>query len=291
MMISQKKLWVFLLQMTAMLLAGSLSHAQGRDNVVVQATELNGPVSMLVGSGGNIGVSIGDDGVLMIDAQYADMADRIRQAIVDLGGDPSPRFLVNTHFHGDHTDGNTAFGADSVIIAHSTVRSRLIDGGMAALGLPIQTIDEAMSLHFNGEQIDLIHFPGGHTDGDLVVFFRGSNVVHMGDMFFQGRFPFVDLESGGDVQRWIDHLDSIIDMLADDTQIIPGHGDLADRAELIRKRDMMVETGNAVRAMMQDGMAVEQIVERGLDAQWAEWTWGFINEQRWIETLYASYSR
>jgi len=274
------------------LLCSTLVQAQqNRDEVTVQTVELNGPVSMLVGAGGNVGVSVGNDGVLMIDAQYADMADRLRAAILDLGGDENPRFLVNTHFHGDHTDGNRAFGEQSTIIAHENVRRRLLDGGMDAAGLPIQTIEDRLSLHFNGELVDIIHFPGGHTDGDVVIFFRDSNVVHMGDLFFQGMFPFVDLGAGGNVQRHIDHLTTILGMIDDDTQIIPGHGVLADRAELQRARDMMHQTALEVRIMKSQNMSREAIVEAGLDEKWAEWSWPFINEQRWIETIYDSYPR
>ncbi len=277
--------------MTALLLTSTASAQQNRADVEVQTIELNGPVSMLVGAGGNVGVSVGDDGVLMIDAQYEDMADRLRAAIVELGGDENPRFLVNTHFHGDHTDGNRAFGANSTIIAHSNVRRRLIEGGMDETGLPIQTVEERLTLHFNGEDVDLIHFPGGHTDGDIVIFFRDSNVVHMGDLFFQGMFPFVDLGAGGNVQRHINHLTTILDMVDDETRIIPGHGVLADRAELQRARDMMHQTALEVRIMKSQNMSKEDIVAAGLDEQWAEWSWPFITEERWIETLYDSYPR
>ncbi|MGM0633092.1 MAG: MBL fold metallo-hydrolase [Pseudomonadota bacterium] len=265
---------------------GTVAAAQDMADVEIDVIELNGPLAMLTGQGGNIGVSTGDDGVLMIDAQYEALADRIRDA---LDGE-NPRMLVNTHLHDDHTNGNPAFGANSVIVAHENVRDSLEEAGMPAVGLPVMTFSDRMTLHFNGERVDMIHYPRGHTDGDVVLYFSGSNVVHAGDLFFQGRFPFVDLDNGGSVQGYIANVDQILRQVDDDTQIIPGHGMLADKAELTRLRDMMTATVAEVRTMMADDMTLEAMVEEGLGEQWDEWAWNFITEERWIETIYNSYS-
>lgn len=259
--------------------------AQDMEDVNIEVTQLNGPLAMLTGQGGNIGISSGDDGVLMIDAQYEALADRIREAVGE-----APRLLVNTHLHDDHTNGNPAFGADSVIVAHANVRSRLEEAGMDPVGLPAMTFTERMTLHFNGERVDMIHYPRGHTDGDVVLYFADSNVVHAGDLFFQGRFPFVDLDNGGSVQGYIANVDQILARVNDDTQIIPGHGELADKAELTRLRDMMTGTVAEVRTMMSNDMSLEAIAAEGLDPEWDEWSWNFITEERWIETIYNSYS-
>ncbi len=265
---------------------GTVAGAQDMEDVEIEVIDLNGPLAMLTGQGGNIGVSAGDDGVLMIDAQYEALADRIRDA---LDGE-NPRLLVNTHLHDDHTNGNPAFGADSVIVAHENVRNSLAEAGMPSVGLPVMTFSDRMTLHFNGERVDMIHYPRGHTDGDVVLYFSDSNVVHAGDLFFQGRFPFVDLDNGGTVQGYITNVDRILRQVDDDTQIIPGHGRLADKAELTRLRDMMTATVAEVRTMMADDMALEAMVEQGLSEQWEDWAWNFITEERWIETIYNSYS-
>lgn len=261
------------------------------EGVSIETIPLTETLYMLMGRGGNIGVSAGEDGVLMIDGQYAGLADRIRLAL-DALGDSNPRYLINTHFHDDHTNANPEFGEGSVIVAHENVRTRLRDGGMDPTGLPQMTFEESMTLNFNGERIELVHYPRGHTDGDIVIFFPESNVVHMGDLFFHDRFPFIDLGAGGDVQGHMDNVTAALSRIDDETQVIPGHGDrVSNKAELIEFRDMIRATSVVVRTMKSQGMSREEVVEAGLDARWADWSWGFINEQRWIETIYDSYSR
>ena len=174
---------------------------RGRDQGHPKLTDR---VYMLEGSGGNIGVSVGADGVLIVDDQFAPLADKIRAAIGELGGG-DPAFVLNTHYHGDHTGGNAHFGEKGVIVAHRNVRNRLAarrvdDRPLPEAALPEITFDEGLSIHFNGEELRVVHFPKAHTDGDGVVFFTGSNVVHTGDLFFNGRFPYVDLRGGGNVR-------------------------------------------------------------------------------------------
>jgi len=268
----------------------SVQAQQDFSNVTIETVPVAGNISMLVGSGGNIGVSAGEDGVLIIDDQYAPLSARIRAALADLGSD-SPQFVLNTHFHGDHTGGNANFGAGSVIVAHENVRMRLVSGGAPSVALPVVTYDDDLSLYFNGEEIEVIYMPRGHTDTDSVVLFTNANVIHMGDHFFNGGFPFVDLANGGSVQGYIDNLELALSWIQDDTEIIPGHGPLATKADLLDFYNMIRDTSTTIRVMKSQGMGVEAIVAEGLDPIYEPWGQGFINEQRWIETVFNSYAR
>ncbi len=259
-------------------------------NVSIETVPVAGNISMLVGQGGNIGVSAGEDGILIVDDQYAPLADRIRAALAELGSDV-PRFVLNTHFHGDHTGGNAEFGAESLIVAHENVRGRLQASEAVAEALPVITYDDDVTIHFNGENITLIHMPRGHTDTDSVVWFEDSNVIHMGDHFFNGGFPFVDLASGGTVQGYLRNLETALSWIGDDTAVIPGHGPLASKADLLEFYNMVRDTSTSIRIMKSQRMSREEIVEAGLDPMYERWGQGFINEQRWIETVYDSYPR
>jgi glyoxylase-like metal-dependent hydrolase (beta-lactamase superfamily II) len=279
-----------------MLLAGSLI-ASGQllaqadySNVNIQTIPVRGNISMLIGAGGNIGVSAGDDGILIIDDQFAPLADKIRAAIADLGSD-TPKFLLNTHFHGDHTGSNADFGMNSIIVAHENVRSRLIGENSPASALPVVTFDDDVTVHFNGEDITLIHMPAGHTDTDSVVMFSGSNVIHMGDHFFNGGFPFVDMANGGTVQGYLNNLEKALSWIGDDTAVVPGHGPLGTKQDLLDFCNVVKDTSTTIRVMKSQQMSKEEIVAEGLDAQYESWGQGFINEQRWIETVFDSYPR
>lgn len=262
-------------------------------DVKIETVQVTDKIYMLSGAGGNIGVSRGDDGILMIDDQFAPLADKIKKALARLG-EETPRFVLNTHYHGDHTGGNEAFGADSLIMAHDNVRVRLLkeDGNdeISKDALPVVTYEQQANVYFNGEKIRLVHMPHGHTDGDTIVYFEGSNVVHMGDHFFKDRFPFVDLEAGGTVQGMIENVAIALEAIADDTAVIPGHGSLADKNDLHRFHAMLKQTRDEVRGAMAEDKTVEEIVEMGLDSRWESWGEGFINEERWIKTLYNSYA-
>ena len=259
-------------------------------NVTIEAVPVSGSISMLIGSGGNIGVSAGNDGILIIDDQYAPLATKIKAALEALGSD-TPKFLLNTHFHGDHTGSNADFGAASIIVAHENVRSRLVAEDSPALALPVVTFDDNVTLHFNGEDITLIHMPNGHTDIDSVVMFEGSNVVHMGDHFFNGAFPFIDLANGGTVQGYLRNLEKALSWIADDTAVIPGHGPLGDKDALLSFYNVVKDTSIAIRVKKSQRMSKEEIVAAGLGDEYASWGQGFINEQRWIETVFDSYPR
>ncbi|MFT4817594.1 MAG: cyclase [Pseudohongiellaceae bacterium] len=259
-------------------------------NVTIETVPVTGNISMLIGSGGNIGVSTGADGLLIIDDQYAPLAAKIRAALLQLGSD-TPKFLLNTHFHGDHTGGNADFGTASIIIAHENVRGRLVAGDSPSSALPVITFDDDVTVHFNGENITLIHMPRGHTDTDSVVMFEDSNVIHMGDHFFNGGFPFVDLASGGTVQGYISNLEKALSWIDDDTSVIPGHGPLGTKADLLAFYNVVKDTSITIRVMKSQQMSAEEAVVEGLGDEYESWGQGFINEQRWIETVFASYAR
>src|SRR4030095_16428092 len=202
-------------------------------------------------------VWVGDDGLLIVDDQFAPLADKIRAALKGIA-DKKLHFILNTHWHGDHTGGNVAFGPEGTIIAHDNVRKRLSTEQKSTVfnrttppspkeALPVITFDKTLTVHFNGEEIRAIHFPHGHTDGDSVIFFTGSNVVHMGDDFFAGRFPFVDLESGGNVEGLTKNIGDIVAKLPADVKIIPGHGPLSTVNDLKLYHRMLLETTEVVR--------------------------------------------
>ena len=237
--------------------------------VEIKATKVNGNVYMLEGAGGNIGVSVGEDGILIVDDQFAPLADKIKAALKTLG-EGKLRFILNTHWHGDHTGGNASFGREAPIIAHDNVRKRLSTEQRLEFfkqtipaspkeALPVITFDQSVSVHFNGEEIRVIHFPHGHTDGDSVIFFTKSNVVHMGDDFFAGRFPFVDLDSGGSVQGLIKNIAEIIPKLPEGAKLIPGHGPISTIDGLKVYHRMLMETTEVVRKGMAGKKTLDQI--------------------------------
>lgn len=272
---------------------------QDFSKVEIKATRVKGNIYMLNGTGGNVGVSVGEDGVLIVDDKFAPLAEKIRAALKSVGGGDL-KFILNTHWHGDHTGGNVVFGPEAPIIAHTNVRKRLT-GELAAAGRnaqpapkeawPVVTFDESLSIHFNGEEIKATHLPHGHTDGDSMIFFTQSNVVHMGDDFFAGRFPFVDLGSGGDVDGLKNNIGSVISMLPADVTIIPGHGPISKLDDLKTYHRMLVETTDRVRAAMHAGKSLDQIKAEGPGDEWKDWGSGFINADRWIETIHQAYSR
>jgi glyoxylase-like metal-dependent hydrolase (beta-lactamase superfamily II) len=274
------------------------TYAQDFSKVEIKVTKVAGNVYMLEGSGGNIGVSVGPDGILIVDDQFAPLADKIKAALKTLG-EGKLKFVLNTHYHGDHTGGNVAFGPDAPIIAQTNVRQRLSVEQKSKFfnrttppspkeALPVITFDQAVSVFFNGEEIKVIHFPHGHTDGDSVIFFTGSNVVHMGDDFFSGRFPVVDLEAGGDVEGMTKNVGDIISRLPVRVKIIPGHGPLSDVEGLKAFHRMLTETTEIVRKRVAAGKTLDQIKAEGLPAEWKSWGSGFINADRWIELIYNS---
>jgi glyoxylase-like metal-dependent hydrolase (beta-lactamase superfamily II) len=266
--------------------------------VEIKVIKVSGNVYMLEGAGGNIGVSVGPDGILIVDDQFAPLADKIKAALKTLG-EGKLKFVLNTHYHGDHTGGNVVFGPDAPIIAQTNVRKRLTEEQRSKFfnrttppspkeALPVITFDQSVSVFFNGEEIKVIHFPHGHTDGDSVIFFQGSNVVHMGDDYFNGRFPVVDLEAGGDVEGMTKNVGDIIGKLPANVKIIPGHGALSDLDGLKAFHRMLVETTAIVRKRMAAGKTFDQIKAEGLPDEWKTWGSGFIKTDLWLTLVYNS---
>ena len=289
---------VFLLLTVLFVFAATTQAQTDFSKVQMKATKVAGNVYMLEGAGGNIGVSVGDDGLLIVDDQFAPLADKIRAALKGIA-DKKLKFILNTHWHGDHTGGNIAFGPEATIIAHDNVRKRLATEQKSTVfnsttpaspkeALPVITFDQSLSVHFNGEDIRAIHFPHGHTDGDSVVFFSASNVVHLGDDFFAGRFPFVDLESGGSVEGLVKNIGELVNKIPPTAKLIPGHGPISTLDDLKSYHRMLQQTTEIVRGKIAAGKTLDQIKSEGLPDEWKPWGEGFIKTDRWVETIYKS---
>ena len=272
----------------ALLAMAGLAAAEAADrfaDVQISAQPVRGSVFMLTGAGGNIGVSVGADGTLIIDDQFAPLAGRIQEALDGLGGS-RPKLVLNTHFHGDHTGSNAHFGRTGTIIAHDNVRVRLLDdGGADRYRLPVVTYADRVNVHFNDEEIQLIHLPAGHTDGDSVVWFRTANVIHTGDLLFVDRFPYIDMDSGGSVAGFIRSLETLLQMLPDDVRVIPGHGPLTGKRALRTSMEMIRATRRIVAGRKEQGQSADQIIAAGLPEEFADFGSGFINQERWIRIL------
>ncbi|MBT3137082.1 MBL fold metallo-hydrolase [Alteromonas sp. ALT199] len=265
------------------------ANAQDRfADVEVKATAIKGSVHMLTGAGGNIGVSAGEDGVLIIDDQFAPLAEKIAAQLGELGSD-KPKYVINTHYHGDHTGSNAFFHSHkgATILAHENVRVRLAnDEKIKPEALPTITYEDGIKIHFNGETLHVMHLAVGHTDGDSVVWFEQPNVMHTGDLFFNGRFPYIDQGAGGNVEGYMESVEHLLAKIDDKTIIIPGHGDISNKQEYTAFLAMISETFNYVKVLKQDGKTLDEVKAMGLDEKWADWSWNFINEEKWITTLY-----
>ena len=274
-------------------------HAQQRnfDAVKIKSTKVAEGVYMLEGEGGNIGVSVGDDGVFLIDDQFAPLTQRIVDAVKAITDKPV-RFLINTHYHGDHTGGNENLGkAGVVIVAHDNVYKRLAAGGVIKLlkqnnppapraALPVLTFTDKATLHYNGDDVVAHHIPPAHTDGDVFVQFKKANVVHAGDVFAAYRYPFIDVESGGSVKGIIRAMDILLKMLDDNTKVIPGHGPLSTKKDVLEYRKMMTTVGGRVEKLVAAGKTLEQVVAakplREFDEEWGK----FRKPEAFVEILY-----
>src|SRR5271165_7189435 len=257
--------------------------AQDQDfsKVQIKVSKVAGNVYMLVGAGGNIGASIGDDGIVIVDDQYAPLADKIQEALKGITDKPV-RFIINTHYHEDHTGGNEFFQKQAPIIAQDNVRKRLEEGGQAGNGgsvrfaakaqpkaaLPIITFDHDVTVHLNGEDIRALHFPAGHTDGDSIIFFPKANVVHMGDDYVRYGFPFIDVTSGGSVQGMIAACEKVIPMLPPDVKVIPGHGQLSNLDEVREYIQMLKGTTAVVVAALNKGSTLDEMKKDKILAAW-----------------------
>ncbi len=274
------------------------SHFENQQDVTVKTTKVNGNVYMLQGRGGNVGALVGSDGILIVDDDYKVVSEKLRDALKELGSE-KPRFIFNTHWHGDHTEGNQFFGQDSIIIAQTNVRKRLsqinkIFGEAVQpyplAALPMITFTESMSIYFDGEEVRAVYYPNGHTDGDSVIFFTKANVVHLGDDFFAGRFPFVDLENGGSVQGLINNVGMLLKQIPADAKLIPGHGAVSTIDDLKNYHQMLLETSKIVQDAMKKKKTLDEIKKAGFPEKYKEFGSGFIKTDAWIETVYKSYT-
>jgi cyclase len=277
--------------------------AQNFDTVQVRTIKAGEGVYLLTGLGGNIGVSAGTDGVILVDDQYAPLTDKIKTAIASLNPGPI-RFVINTHWHFDHTGGNENFGKSGiVIVAHENVRRRMsVEQFMTTFAqsikaspagaLPVVTFSDAVTFYYNGDSISAFHVPPAHTDGDVIVWFRHANVVHMGDTFFNGRYPLVDLASGGSIDGFVGAADRVLAMADANTKIIPGHGPLGDRAALQSFRAMLVTVRDRIKQAVAAGRTLEQVQGAKPTAEFdAVWGNGRITPTMFVEVLYQDLSR
>ena len=259
--------------------------AQGRDfsQVEITAHHVAGGVYYLEGAGGNIGLSVGSDGVVMIDDQFAPLTDKIVAAIRELS-DADIRFVINTHVHGDHTGGNENLGRMGVLIlARDEVRVRLADT-QAPEALPVLTYSESITIHLNGDEVHAFPVPPAHTDGDSFIHFRDADVLHLGDVFRTTGFPYIDLANGGTLDGTIDALAVAIGMAGPNTQIIPGHGGISTRDDVQAFRDMIVDVKNRVAELVERGMSLEDVVEARPAADYED-QWG--DPERFLQGVYA----
>ena len=282
-----------------LLLLSAVAAAQGQDfsKVEIKVTKVAGTVYMLEGAGGNIGASVGEDGIVVVDDQFAPLAPKIEAALKGITDKPV-RFILNTHYHGDHTGGNAEFSKLGTLIAQENVRKRLAECSTVKHfnmktppapreALPIITFEHDVSVHLNGEDIEAIHFPHGHTDGDSVIFFPQSNAVHMGDDFVTYGFPFVDIDNGGSVSGMVAGVEKVLSMTKPDTKFIPGHGPLSTADDLRKFLTMLQETRAAVADAVKKHMTPEQMKKGKLLAKWeADYGKGFLKADDWIDALY-----
>lgn len=236
------------------------------DSFTIQMNKIGGSVHFLECingfAGGNVAASVGEDGILLVDDMFAMMSNKIKIALATLSAKPI-KMVLNTHFHGDHIQGNKIFGESAVIVAHENVRKRLQKSitpkNPSTQMLPVVVFRDSMSLHFNGEEIKLTHFPNSHTDGDAMIYFTGSKVIHLGDMFFFGMFPAVYTEGGGDIKQLIISLEQILKDIPADVHVIPGHGGVATMKDLQDYVTMLQETTGIVEVAIRKGLSLEQM--------------------------------
>ena len=289
--------------MTFLLIGRPISHLSfNQPNIRLKVTKVAGTVYMLESAdAGNIGASVGEDGIVLVDDQYAPLAEKIQAALKNISNGPV-RFIIDTHYHDDHTGANGYFQKQAPIIAHDNVCKRLESGGVAGNGasvhfdakpqpkeaLPILTFDHDVTIHLNGEDIRALYFPAGHTDGDSIIFFLKSNVVHMGDDFGTYGFPFIDVDAGGSINSFIAALEAVIAQLPPDVKVIPGHGPVSSVEDMRVFLKMLKETREVVQNALRQGRTLVQMKQDGILDPWKKYSGDFISEDAYLETLYNS---
>lgn len=259
-----------------------------------KSKELTKSIFMLEGAGGNITALIGPEGVLLVDDDFAEMSEKLVTKLKELGGS-SPRFIINTHFHYDHTGGNENFGTTATIIAASEVRTRLMSEqtlwraqhpAVSAKALPVLTYDQSLELHLNNEDIKIVHFSKGHTDGDTVVFFNKNKIVSMGDLYFSGMYPIFHPEHQGSLSGYIQNIKAVLAMTPADAQIVSGHGPSSTRADLETYREMLEDSVAIVKNGIKKGLTLEQLKKIGLPKKWDSFGHGYLTTEQWIGLVY-----
>ncbi len=287
----------------ATVLTAPAIYAQDFDKVQITSEQVSEHIYMLQGQGGNIGVSVGEDGIFLIDDQFAPLTEKIRASISKIS-DRKIRFVINTHWHFDHVGGNENFGgAGTVIVAHENVRRRMSTDQMIEFfnktvpaapknALPVITFTRDINFHLNGDEAHIYHVPNAHTDGDAVVFFKKENVIHTGDIYFSGFYPFIDMSSDGSVEGVIEAAKHMLSIIDDDTKVIPGHGPLSNRAEFALYVEMLEAMRDRVSAYISDGKTLKEIQDlapsKDFDSEWAD---GFLSANQFVQILYEDLSR
>jgi cyclase len=290
---------------SAVLAAAPIAHAQQNfDKVVITPANLADGLWMLTGAGGNLLVCAGPDGALLVDTQYGPLAAKIRAVVDSLSGGRPLRFVLNTHYHGDHVGGDSALAAaGATIVAHENVRRRMSVGrfneisgtttkAAPAAALPVLTFSDSLAFHRNRHEVRVFHLPPGHTDGDAVVWIPAANVLHTGDLLFNGTYPVIDVSAGGSIGGMIRSLDLLLPIVGPATKIVPGHGPLADRVALLRFRGMLVTVRDRVTKLVKDGRTLEQVLAAkplaDLDRDWGT---GFMKPDMFLRVVYTDLAR
>lgn len=284
--------------LVALLAAASLGSASAQE-ITFKATEVADGLVMLEGvggfAGGNLLLWTGEDATVLIDDAMPNVYEAMRTAIAEHVDTPVD-FVINTHVHGDHIGNNARLSRDgATILAHDNIRQRLVADGITGPNgkqpagkhdLPSVTFAEEVTLHLNGHSARVIHVSTAHTDGDAIIYFPEADVLHTGDAMFNGLYPFIDLDSGGDVDGYLAAQEKILSLAGKDTKIVPGHGPLAGKADLEAARDMLMEARDRVRKLKAEGKSEDEIVAANPLADYdADWTWGFIDTERMTRTL------
>ena len=285
------------------LIAVGAQAQQDYSKVEIRSDPVAGSVHMLTGAGGNLALSIGDDAAFLVDDQFAPLSARIKAAVANISRKPV-RFVLNTHWHGDHTGGNEQFGrAGSVIVAHENVRRRMSSEQFSSFAtqpippspkaaLPVVTFATDVTFHLNGDEIHAFHVPGAHTDGDAIVHFRRANVMHLGDVFFNRMYPFIDASSGGSWAGTLAAVDKVLGMIGDDTKLIPGHGPLATRADLVAYRQMLQTVGERLQALAREGRSLQDALAAKPTAPYDEvWGKGYFTPEEFVGMLWPQFAR
>lgn len=281
-----KKITLYLSFILVLIATHFNTHAAPFDDAEITVVQAKNNIYMLQGPGGNIGVLASKTGLLMIDDKFEPLAEKIEAAMASIT-DQKLKFIINTHYHGDHTGSNSVFSSHAPIFAHKNVRKRLNNNPkVKKSALPSVTYDDGINIYLDAEHIQLTHLPHGHTDSDTVVYFKQTNVLHTGDLFFEVGFPYIDLKGGGSVKGYLDNVNYMIKHFPDDVIIIPGHGKLTDKQGLKDFAKMITYSIKRVAAAKSAGKTEADVLAMGIGGGYENLSWLFITEEKWLKTLY-----